>query len=61
MNVNHFADHFLEVVELMGGSDEVINSFFIAGVKMLNAQNGTLEQLAALVEAHNKLTRGESN
>lgn len=58
MNDNHFADHFLEVTALMGGSDEVINAYFIASVKLLNAQKGTPEQLAALVEAHNKLTRG---
>jgi hypothetical protein len=58
MNDTHYADVFLEGVERMGGSREITDSFFIAGVKLLNAQKGTPEQLDALIEAHNKLTRG---
>lgn len=60
MNVNHFAEHFLESVERFGGSCEIANAFFIAGVKLISSQNGTPEQLAALVAAHNQVTRGNN-
>lgn len=60
MNRTHYADMFLESLKYMGETPELINAYFIACIKMLNVQKGTSEQLAALVEAHDKLTRGES-
>ena len=57
MNTSHYADMYIESLQQLGYTPELINAFFIAGVKLLASQEGTTEQLAALVDAHTKLTR----